>query len=92
MAKHKLLPSSATPERIGGHSWAGDGMKPTFLTGGVNCNLCVETHTALVLFPKQMTQVQKQDGCKPTITSNITNERPSLIQDAFLFLLVLRFV
>lgn len=25
--KHKLLPGSATPERIGGHSWAGDGMK-----------------------------------------------------------------
>lgn len=89
MAKHKLLPSSATPERIGGHSWAGDGMKPTFFSGGVNSNTCKENES-LVLVPKQMTQVQKQDGCTETISCNITNERTSLNQRALLFLLVPR--
>lgn len=92
MAKHKLLQSSATPERIGGgHSWAGDRMKLTFFTGrrGVSSNTCKENES-LVLVPRQMTQVQKQDGCTVTISCNITNERTSLNHRALLFLHVPR--
>lgn len=79
MAKHKLLPSSATPERIGGHSWAGDGMEPTFFSGGGSSNTRKEKES-LVLVPGQMTQVQEQDRCTATIGWKIRNERTSLNQ------------
>lgn len=75
----------------GGHSWAGDRMKPTFFTGrrGVRSNTCKENES-LVLVPRQMTQVQKQDGCTVTISCNITNERTSLNHRALLFIHVPR--
>lgn len=87
MAKHKLLPSSATPERIRGHSWAGEGMKTTFFLDGVSSNTCKENES-LVLVPKQMTLVQKQDGCTATMSCNIKNERTSFNQHAFSFLVI----
>lgn len=45
-----------------GHSWAGDRMKPAFLWGGLSSNTCKENES-FVLVPRQMTQVEKQDGC-----------------------------
>lgn len=81
--------TQAASEEIGGHSWAEDGMKPAFFLSGVSSNTCKENES-LVLVPKQMTQVQKQDRCTSTISCNITKERTSLNQCALLALLVLQ--
>lgn len=63
----------------------------SFFTGrrGVSSNTCKENES-LVLVPRQMTQVQKEDGCTVTISCNITNERTSLNHRALLFLHVPR--